>query len=622
MATINGDGGANILTGTSLSDSLNGQGGNDTLNGNNGNDTLDGGTGNDLLNGGRGNDNYRYGGGYGNDVIDNSGGLAADLDSIQLVNLNAGQIRLSRVGNDLVLTVLASGETLTVSQHFLDADHAVDRIQFADGSRWDSSAILSNLYYPPATPTAGADVINGNPDDDVLQGLGGNDTLFGNGGNDLLDGGSGADRLEGGLGNDTYLVDNLGDVVVEAANSGDDTVQASIDYTLGSNVERLTLLGGANLNGTGNTLANTLIGNSASNRLDGGDGNDNLQGGAGNDTLLGGAGTDSLSGGDGDDVLDGGAGNDSMAGGAGDDLYLIAQTGDSVSEASGEGTDTVRASIAYTLGANLENLELTGTANLAGTGNDLDNRLTGNSGGNTLNGGAGNDWLAGRQGSDTYLYGQGYGNDVIDNSSGLAADLDSIRLANLNASQIRLTRVGNDLVLTVLASGETLTVSQHFLDADHAVDRIQFADGSRWDSNAILSNLYYSPATPTAGADVINGNPDDDVLQGLGGNDTLFGNGGNDLLDGGSGADRLEGGLGNDTYLVDDLGDVVVEAANSGDDTVQASIDYTLGNNVERLTLLGGANLNGTGNTLANTLIGNSASNRLDGGDGNDNLQG
>ncbi|MGF6288149.1 cadherin-like domain-containing protein, partial [Pseudomonas silensiensis] len=658
MATINGNDSANVLTGTSRNDSLNGLGGNDTLNGNDGNDTLDGGAGNDLLIGGRGDDSYRYGGGFGNDVIDNSGGLIADLDSIRLENLNASQIRLTRVGNDLVLTVLASGETLTVSQHFLDADHAIDRIQFADGTTWGSAAILSNLYYAPVTPTEGNDTLNGNPDDDQLQGLGGNDTLFGNGGNDLLDGGSGADRLEGGLGNDTYLVDDLGDVVVEATNSGDDTVQASISYILGSNVERLTLLGDTHLNGTGNTLANTLIGNSGNNlldggsgndtiqggagndsligglgndslsgdegddQLDGGDGTDSLQGGAGNDTLLGGAGNDSLSGGDGNDMLDGGAGNDSMAGGSGDDTYVVAQASDTLSESAGAGVDTVRASIAYTLGANLENLELTGTANLAGTGNDLDNRLTGNSGGNTLNGGAGNDWLAGRQGSDTYLYGQGNGNDVIDNSGGLAADLDSIRLGNLNASQIRLTRVGDDLVLRVLASGETLTVSQHFLDADHAIDRIQFADGASWSSSAILSNLYYTPATPTAGADVINGNPDDDVLQGLGGNDTLFGNGGNDLLDGGSGADRLEGGLGNDTYLVDDLGDVVVEAANSGDDTVQASIDYTLGSNVERLTLLGGAHLNGTGNTLANTLIGNSGNNLLDGGDGIDNLQG
>ncbi|MBF8672683.1 calcium-binding protein, partial [Pseudomonas putida] len=622
MAIINGNENANTLTGGSAADTLNGLGGNDTLLGNGGNDTLDGGTGNDLLIGGGGSDTYRFGQGYGFDVIDNSGGANNDVDTIRLTNLNANQIRLTRIGSDLVLSVLTTGETLTVSQHFLDADHAMDRIQFADGSRWDSNAILANLYYPAVTPTEGADLINGNPDDDVLQGLGGNDSLFGNGGNDLLDGGSGADRMEGGIGNDTYVVDNLGDVVVEAANSGDDTVQASMDYTLGSNVERLTLLGAANLNGTGNTLANTLVGNSGNNVLDGGDGADVLQGGAGNDTMLGGTGNDSLSGGDGNDLLDGGAGNDSMAGGTGDDLYLVAQAGDSVSEAAGEGNDTVSAAIAYTLGANLENLELTGATNLAGTGNALDNRLTGNSGGNTLNGGAGNDWLAGRQGNDTYLYGLGYGNDVIDNSGGLAADLDSLRLTDLNPSQVRLTRVGDDLVLSVLASGETLTVSQHFLDADHAIDRIQFADGTTWTSSNILSNLYYPPATPTEGTDVLNGNPGDDVLQGLGGNDTLFGNGGNDLLDGGTGADRLEGGTGNDTYVVDNLGDAVVEAANSGDDTVRASIDYTLGNNVERLILLGTAHLSGTGNTLANTLIGNSGNNQLDGGDGADILQG
>ncbi|MDP3816247.1 cadherin-like domain-containing protein [Pseudomonas sp.] len=237
MATFNGNDGADTLNGTSKNDTLNGLGGNDTLSGNAGDDILDGGTGDDWLSGGRGNDIYRFGLGYGHDVIDNSGGRANDLDSVQLSNLNAADIRLYRVGNDLVLTVLASGETLTVSQYFLDADHQIDRIQFADGSRWLSSDILANLYYPPATPTEGDDTLNGNPIDDTLLGLGGNDSLYGNGGNDSLDGGSGADRMEGGLGNDSYFVDDAGDLVIEAANAGDDSVMASISYSLTDKVD-------------------------------------------------------------------------------------------------------------------------------------------------------------------------------------------------------------------------------------------------------------------------------------------------------------------------------------------------------------------------------------------------
>src|SRR6185295_15332439 len=101
-------------------------------------------------------------------------------------------------------------------------------------------------------------------------------------GNDTVNGGVGADTMVGGLGNDTYVVDNVGDVVTEAANEGTDTVQSSIDYTLGANVENLTLLGGA-LIGNGNGLDNTITGNSADNNLTGGAGADIMVGGQGND---------------------------------------------------------------------------------------------------------------------------------------------------------------------------------------------------------------------------------------------------------------------------------------------------------------------------------------------------
>ncbi|MGH8330053.1 MAG: cadherin-like domain-containing protein, partial [Pseudomonas sp.] len=476
---------ANTLTGGAAADTLNGLGGDDTLYGNAGDDTLDGGTGNDRLLGGRGSDTYRFGQGYGFDVIDNSDGASSDVDILRLTNLNANQIRLTRMGNDLVLTVLATGETLTVSQCFLDADHAIDRIQFADGSSWGVSEALANLYYPPVVPTNGADVINGNPTDDTLLGLGGNDTLYGNGGNDTLDGGSGNDRMEGGVGNDTYVVGAAGDVVVEASNAGDDLVRASISYTLGSNVERLTLTGSANINGTGNGLANTLIGNAGNNQLDGGAGNDLIQGGDGNDTLQGGAGNDSLNGDAGNDLLDGGAGNDSMAGGSGDDIYIVDQSGDSLSELAGGGNDTVRASLNYSLVANLENLELTGTSNLNGTGNALANSLIGNTGNNLLDGGTGDDFMAGRRGSDTYRYGTNYGNDVIDNSGGVSADVDTVQLVGLNSNNVRFVHTGNDLQMVVLATSQTLTLKNFYLGADYEIDQVRFGNNVVWNTAAL-----------------------------------------------------------------------------------------------------------------------------------------
>ncbi|MFM6269093.1 MAG: calcium-binding protein, partial [Dolichospermum sp.] len=162
-------------------------------------------------------------------------------------------------------------------------------------------------------------------------------------------------------------------------NAGTDLVNASISYTLTNHVENLTLTGSGNINGTGNSLNNTLTGNS------------------GNNTLTGNAGNDTLNGGDGIDTLIGGLGND---------VYVVDTTTDTITENANEGTDAVQSSVTFdlTVFPNIENLTLTGTTAINGTGNAGNNTIIGNSGNNTLNGGGGRDILTGGVGSDIFVF--------------------------------------------------------------------------------------------------------------------------------------------------------------------------------------------------------------------------
>ncbi|MFZ4409490.1 MAG: serine hydrolase [Paracraurococcus sp.] len=244
----------------------------------------------------------------------------------------------------------------------------------------------------------GNDTLAGGQGRDLLLGGEGRDSLLGRGGGDTLDGGAGADTMAGGAGNDTYGVDDAGDRVIEAPGGGIDTVRASVSVTLWANVENLVLTGSATLRGAGNALDNRLTANDAGDQLAGYDGRDTLLGGAGNDSL------------------NGGAGADSMAGGAGNDSYVVDNAGDLVAERPGEGTDLVQASIGYRLGADVENLVLTGTAAIDGTGNALANLIRGNDGANRLSGGAGADSINGGAGDDTLL--GGGGNDLLTGGAG------------------------------------------------------------------------------------------------------------------------------------------------------------------------------------------------------------
>lgn len=556
-AAINGTGNAlaNVIQGNAAANSLSGADGNDTLVGGDGNDTLTGGLGDDSMAGGAGDDSY---------ILDSAGDTVSEA---------------------------ANEGTDTVSVAF----------SYALGANVEA-LVLTGAAVATGTGNTLANTLTGNTAANQLSGLEGNDTIFGGSGNDTLDGGTGDDSLSGGSGNDLFIVDAVGDAVVEASSGGTDTVQASVNHTLAVQVEHLVLVGSANLNGTGNTLANAISGNTGANVLSGLDGNDTLTGAEGNDTLDGGIG---------DDTLDGGTGNDSMVGGAGNDVYVIDATGDSVTEAASAGTDTVQSGITYALGTNVENLTLTGAAAINGTGNTLANVLIGNTaanslsgldGNDSLNGGAGNDTLDGGAGTDT-LNG-GIGNDSM--IGGLGNDTYVVESAG-------------DVIVEAASGGTDLVQSSVSFTLGTEVENLTLTGAAviNGTGNALGNTL-----TGNAEANVLLGLLGNDNLYGGAGNDSLEGGDGNDLLDGGTGNDTMVGGTGNDTYVVDSLSDSVVEAVGAGTDLVQSAVSFTLDLALENLALTGTAAINGTGNTSVNTLTGNSGANVLTALAGNDSLYG
>ena len=343
---------------------------------------------------------------------------------------------------------------------------------------------------------------NGFGNSDILYGIENligsafNDVLTGDEFGNALKGGAGGDIMTGGDGDDTYGVDNVGDKVIENGPAGGfDTVKSSINYTLGTDLERLVLTGSA-LNGTGNGAANILVGNDAAN------------------------------------LLNGAGGADVMRGLGGDDTYHVDNVLDQVFEISpADGFDTVRSSVTFGLGSYQERLILTGTAAIDGNGNPLDNVLLGNGAANILNGGQGADQMRGLGGNDTY---------VVDNT-------------------------GDQVFEISLADG-----------VDTVSSAITYALGA-YVENLVLTGFAAIDGTGNA------------LVNRLTGNDAA------NILNGGAGGDTMTGGAGDDNYIVDNEGDIVVETAGNGIDLVRSSIDHVLRANVENLALTGSA-VSATGN--------------------------
>jgi VCBS repeat-containing protein len=669
--SITGNDGSNVLIGGEGSDSIDGGAGDDTMIGGGGNDTMISGmltwqwfyptqewpflviegAGDDTMIGGVGDDTYVVSG-TGDQVTENPGEgfdtvvalvdytIGANIESLQLAE---GAGNLTGTGNDLDNVLIGNSEPNTLygmdgddflvggggfySGQFYDGydygdvliggagndtyrastsdvvtenpDEGFDTVQagmnYTLGANIEKLVLLEGVWAINGTGNDLNNVLVGNSNDNRLTGMSGDDTMIGGAGNDIYlvdstndvvtenpDEGndivfasvdytvgpnieslgrwvSGDAIVIGGAGNDLYLIDSTSALVTENPGEGNDTVYTLVNYTIGPNIENLTLLEGAlSFSGTGNDLDNVLVGNSDGNHLNGMGGDDLLDGKGGDDTMIG------------------GAGDDTMIGGAGNDSYYVDSTSDVVTENPDEGTDRVYASADYTIGPNIERLELLeGAGSINGTGNDLDNVLSGNSGANVLAGMGGNDTIGGGGGDDTMI--GGAGNDIY--------------------------WVGSTNTLVIENAGEGF---------DQVWSSVDYTLGP----NIEQLQLY-------GAARIGTGNDLDNELYGSDADNTLIGGDGNDRLNGGGGGDLMIGGVGNDSYFVDSISDVVFENPGEGNDIVWASLDYVIGPNIESLGLLGGyRNINGTGNDLDNLLVGTSGDNVLDGKGGHDRLAG
>ncbi len=699
-----------VLTGTG---NINGTGNSlaNTITGNSGNNSLDGGLGNDVLDGGAGSDTASY--------ASIGAGVTVSLSIVGPQDTGAaGTDTLISIEN---LTGSAFADTLTgdSKDNILDGRAGIDTMTGGTGN--DTYVVDAAADVVIEGPDAGIDTVESsvsctlpvNVENLVLAGFAsingtGNalaNSITGNFGNNLIDGGTGADAMAGGFGNDLYVVDDPGDVVIEASFAGNDTVATHFSYVLGANLENLNLVGTDAVNGTGNALNNILTGNSAANVLAGGLGNDtyvvsdtldtlvenanegtdtvqssatytlgsNLENltltgfvpidGTGNaldNIITGNLGTNHLFGLDGNDTLNGGPGSDTMTGGTGNDLYMVDEASDQIVENPGEGIDAVKSTVSYFLSANIENLTLTGSANIDGTGNELNNVLTGNdqqfdgAGENVLSGGAGNDSLDGRSGFDTLRGGPGDDTYIINDTMGGATSL------TLRSEPGEFIGGGNTYSFNT-ETGNFVAWDRFDLTGDGQIDFLQFkyedpvgvVFGGHWfwlgfSTSPLGINLtpgFYPDARvlsfPTPGP---VGHPGLQIYGDHRINGQVFGNftvvaadfdySGPEVVVRSFSVTFEQHGenptapalFGTLNYNYAPAGpmvhDSVIENPNEGTDTVLSSFTHALPANVENLTLTGSTSINGNGNELNNVLIGNAGNNVLLGESGNDSLFG
>ena len=672
--TLDGGDGLDLLQGGNGDDQLFGGSGDDELQGGVGNDKISGEADDDKLFGQTGNDTLW--GGFGNDIL--VGFTAAnEIKQTLAAGESDNDTLFGNAGNDFILGGLGIDS--------LWGGDGVDELQGGVGNDLlYGEAGIDHLFGQVGNDViyggAGNDVLVGftganeekqtlalgETDNDWLYGGSGKDYLLGGLGNDYLDGGAGADVMQGDAGSDIYIVNSVNDSIIESPNEGYDTVISSTNYLLNQNVEELRLLEGLDIHGTGNALDNKIIGNSRNNILDGVTGKDTLIGAKGNDTYY----VDNT----GDQVVElSGEGTDRVQSSISyvlnnnvEDLVLLDFSKPELGKV--DGVDVLvygypkMNELDYLQGDNT--LGYKGTCALTAIANLLTQAGKPTTESSVVTLAAHNNLTLNNPNLPAYELGgttplqqqailtsYGIRNDLLTgyNPQGIANLIMSGRgvILGVNAGQlwaepayVENGSINHAITVTGVVYDQATETLKGFYIADsgrHQVsDMTRFISLTQFEAAANVGASAYAiytlepmklwdediNGTGNGLDNTLIGNRGNNLLNGGDGDDKLSGGAGNDVLVGATGVDSLIGGEGDDTYWVDNSADKVTEAVGEGADLVKASATYSLSANIENLTLMGLQDIDGTGNGLANMIMGNNGANNLAGLFGDDEIKG
>ena len=447
---------------------------------------------------------------------------------------------------------------------------------------------------------SGNDTLIGGSGTSTLIGGAGYDTLKASSGTTVMVGGVGSDVMIGGLGNNTFKLDNPSDTIQVQVGAASNVVLADFNYTALPGVTQVVLTGSSNL---------TAWANNGAIVLEGGAGADTLIGGAGTDTLVGGSGATTMKAGTGATTFEAGSGVATMIGGSGSAYFEVNNTADVVTAQANGGHNIIQSSVSYTASANVDTLELSGSANLTGTANSGDCTVYANSGNDTLIGGAGASTLIG--GAGTEIMRAGSGSAVMVAGAGLTTMIggmgSNIFKVDNTADVIQLqTGAASNVVQTTVSYAAQTGVTQ-----------------------VVLTGAGNLTATANGGTIVLEGGSGSDTLIGGAGSDTLIaGSGattmkagsGNTIMEAGGGVTTMIGGSGHDNFQVNSTADVVTAQANGGYNTVQSTVSYVAPTNVTVMTFTGAGAITGTANGGNLTMTANSGTDTLIAGAGVDSF--